>query len=244
MQGSRDPFYESERWRKKRANILRRDGYQDQVAKQFRGVLTEADIVHHILPREDFPCYEWCDWNLISVSTKTHRELHKQFTGGLTKLGRVLMKQAALEQGIKLTGKILVIGLPGSGKTTYVREHLDGGLVYDLDYIAAAFRLTTAHAENHAAAIKLSNDLLPAFADRAQDYCSKIYIIRSAPTMDELVSIAPDKIVICNSHHDISKRKDFKEISGSGLGALRDRIEACARWAEANGVLVDTLPQA
>ena len=32
----------------------------------------------------------------------------------------------------------LVIGLPGTGKTTYVKEHRGNALVYDLDYIKAA----------------------------------------------------------------------------------------------------------
>lgn len=241
-QGSRDPFYESERWRKKRALILKRDGYQDIVARDFRGVIRPADIVHHIFPREDYPCYEWCNWNLISVSTRTHRELHQQFTGGLTKLGRVLMKQAALEQGIKLDGKILVIGLPGSGKTTYVQRHLDGGIAYDLDYLSAAFRLTNAHAENHQSAIKLANDLLPAFADRAQDYCSNVFIIRSAPTVDEVVEVAPDRIVVCSGRHDISNRKDHRKLLGKAEDALRDRIDAVIEWAQANGVPVEGVP--
>lgn len=242
MQGSSDPFYLSERWRKKREHILRRDGYQDQVAKNFRGVICEADIVHHILPREDFPCYEWCDWNLISVSTRTHRELHQQFTGGLTKLGRVLMNQAALEHGIKLNGKILVIGLPGSGKTTYVQRHLEGGIAYDLDYLAAAFRLTAAHSEDHAAAIRLSNDLLTAFADRAQDYCSKVYIIRTAPTTDELAQIAPDKLIVCHGSYDISNRKDKKFVGVGRMSDLTARIAAAVVWAKANGIEVETLP--
>lgn len=43
----------------------------------------------------------------------------------------------------------LVCGLPGSGKTTYVKNNIKDGLCYDLDYIAWALRLEGEHTEFH-----------------------------------------------------------------------------------------------
>lgn len=81
--------YSKGKWKKKRLKILRLDKYQDQVARMY-GKIEEAVIVHHIYPAEDYPEYEWEDWNLISVSTKTHNKLENRQTGELTELGKWL----------------------------------------------------------------------------------------------------------------------------------------------------------
>ena len=53
-------FYTSDKWRRKRKRILRRDGYMDQIEKRY-GRMVEATIVHHIFPLEDFPEYAYAD---------------------------------------------------------------------------------------------------------------------------------------------------------------------------------------
>lgn len=94
-------IYHSERWEHKRQIILRRDGYIDQVAKRY-GRIEEADTVHHIFPREFYPEYEWENWNLISVSKKTHNELHDRESHELTEKGKELMRRTARKRGIQL----------------------------------------------------------------------------------------------------------------------------------------------
>lgn len=81
--------YGSKRWKKKREKILRRDKYIDKIKSRY-GITVEATIVHHIYPSEDYPEYAWEDWNLISVSASTHRELHK-LDGSLSEKGIELM---------------------------------------------------------------------------------------------------------------------------------------------------------
>ena len=83
--------YSSAKWKKKRAYILRIDGYKDVVAGWY-GRTVEAKMVHHIYPAEDYPEYAWEDWNLISVSYSTHKKLENHMTGGLTEMGRQLMR--------------------------------------------------------------------------------------------------------------------------------------------------------
>ena len=83
--------YGRERWKRKRKKILRRDKYIDKIKSRY-GITEGANIVHHIYPSDEYPEYAWEDWNLISVSNATHRELHKK-DGSLTKKGRELMKR-------------------------------------------------------------------------------------------------------------------------------------------------------
>ena len=87
-----DPFYKTKRWRQKRSHILKRDKYLCQISKRY-GKRREATIVHHIYPREDYPEYQWCDWNLISVSVEMHNKLHDRVTNQLTALGESLRQR-------------------------------------------------------------------------------------------------------------------------------------------------------
>ena len=94
-------IYHLKRWEKKRNSILRRDKYICQHFKRY-GKKLQADTVHHIFPVEFYPEYTWCDWNLISLSSKAHNMMHDRDTHELTKLGRELMEKTARIQGIEL----------------------------------------------------------------------------------------------------------------------------------------------
>ena len=89
-----DPFYLSTRWRKKRDRILRRDSYLCQVSKRY-GKMRAATTVHHIFPRDEFPEYEWQDWNLIAVCTEAHDTLHNRANGRLSAAGIDLANRTA-----------------------------------------------------------------------------------------------------------------------------------------------------
>lgn len=83
--------YKSPKWKKKREHILRLDGYKDVVSGWY-GRTEPAQMVHHIYPAEQYPEYAWADWNLISVSYSTHKKLENHMTGGLTEMGKQLMR--------------------------------------------------------------------------------------------------------------------------------------------------------
>lgn len=182
--------YKSKRWQEKRAAILRRDKYTCQYYARY-GKQREAVHVHHIFPADEFPEYAYSDWNLISLSKEAHNLMHDRTTGKLTAEGLKLQERAK-----RPTEKILVCGLPGTGKTTYVKEHLGSGLAYDLDRLAAAFRLAEPGDMIGDPARKMANDLLKGFASKATDYTSKVYIIRTAPTIEELEAIKPSRVVM------------------------------------------------
>ena len=82
-----------------------RDGYMCQVSKRY-GKTVSAEIVHHIFPREQYPEYEWSEWNLISVSKRIHAKLHTD-TGDLTEIGKDLLRRTAKKNHIKIPEKYM-----------------------------------------------------------------------------------------------------------------------------------------
>lgn len=96
-----DPFYNTDRWQHLRQSILRRDNFMCQDAKRY-GRMIPAEVVHHVLPREIFPEYQWEPWNLISLSNKAHEEMHYRTTRELTKKGMEWAIRTARKQNISI----------------------------------------------------------------------------------------------------------------------------------------------
>lgn len=226
------------KWREKSLKILRRDKFIDQYIYRTTGRVIEATLVHHILPREKFPQYTFEDWNLISVSWDTHMKiLHNPYSGELTKKGKQLMYETAYMNGVKMNETVLVIGLPESGKSSYVKEHIGDGLAYDLDYIAAAFRLKKPKEEMHESSRTMANRLLKGFIVEAPKYNSNVFIIRTAPYEQELYDIRPDKLVICEGGY----KKRIENKYDIDIDSCNDRIKFCRDWAKANNVPVEVV---
>ena len=101
-----DPFYKSTRWKKLRQRILRRDGYLCQLSKR-TGRFIQADVVHHIFPRESFPEFQWESWNLISLCGEQHNRLHDRDTRQLTEEGINLAAMTVRKNGIQDADKLL-----------------------------------------------------------------------------------------------------------------------------------------
>lgn len=223
--------YKSKRWTKKRKHILLRDGYQDQYAIR-SGVRCEANIVHHILPAEEWPEYQFADWNLISVSERTHKILHEKYTGRLSSEGYALATEVAGAHGIRISTITLVIGLPGTGKTTWTRAHIGGGIAYDLDAISGAFRL---QAEPTSGARRMAAALRQAWIGSASGYADRIFVIRTAPDYDELSDTNPDKVVVCTKQWT---KRGYSYDEAEESQKIRDVIE----WAQANKVPIEYYP--
>lgn len=211
-----DKYYKSKRWEHLRASALRRDGYMCQIAKR-EGHSIPAEVVHHIFPRDAFPEYENQLWNLISLSYEAHNMMHDRNTGALSQQGEELRRQTALAMGIEAERTTLVIGNPGAGKTSYVRRHLGNGIVYDLDAIAGALRICAPKSERFKPARLLANSLLSGFTEAAHRYVTDVFVIRTAPTMEEFDAIRPTKLVVIYGNygnedltdrrrHDIARR--------------------------------------
>ena len=226
--------YKSKKWERKRRFILKRDGYVCQLSKR-EGMIVEADTVHHIFPVRDYPEYAYCNWNLISLSRAVHNTLHDRDTDELTEEGMALLRATALKQGIDLMdeGVTLVIGKPGTGKTTWAKKHMTAStLVYDLDYIAAAFRLE-AGTTKHKQARWMANDLLQGFIIKATTYADHVIVIRTAPSIKELDAIQPDRILI------LTKEYQKSEIN---LPDFDMKLAKIKLWASDNNVQINMPP--
>lgn len=81
--------------------ILKRDGYRCQVNARL-GKNIPATTVHHIFPMKEFPEYAWENWNLISVSTEAHEQLHDRSMGALSDEGIALLKRTARKNNIPI----------------------------------------------------------------------------------------------------------------------------------------------
>ena len=92
-------FYETPKWKKKRAAVLARDRYLCQESKRY-GKMVQADTVHHIFPREEFPEYQWEAWNLVSLAGDVHNRLHDRVTNALTDEGAELLRRTARRRGL------------------------------------------------------------------------------------------------------------------------------------------------
>ena len=72
--------YKSKRWKKKRACILRRDGYMCRECRKY-GRQVAAVTVHHIKHVDEYPELAFEDSNLISVCQACHNAFHPEKGG-------------------------------------------------------------------------------------------------------------------------------------------------------------------
>nr|DAQ32623.1 MAG TPA: NinG recombination protein [Caudoviricetes sp.] len=72
------PFdYNSPNWRRKRLQILKRDGYMCQHCKRY-GKAVPATTVHHIQHADEYPEMAFADKNLISLCEGCHNKQHPE----------------------------------------------------------------------------------------------------------------------------------------------------------------------
>lgn len=205
-------FYNSATWRELRTQVLLRDNGICQRCGM------EATLVDHIIPSED----DWADRlnpdNLESLCKdchywKTRRETAKRKRGQ--------------HRAMQIT---VVAGYPGSGKTTYVHNHVGlHDLVYDYDALSAALTGQPGHTHNI----------------DAHDYITLIYEmilrkLKAEQTFDHvwIIMTLPDEkldslLVNRNVNHimlDTTKAECFKRLKANHrnideMAKLIDRVD-------------------
>lgn len=79
-------FHKQPKWIRKRKVILRRDEYMCRHCRRY-GKTTQATMVHHIYPVEDYPQLGLVNENLISLCNGCHEKMHNRLDDTLTSVG-------------------------------------------------------------------------------------------------------------------------------------------------------------
>lgn len=106
-------------------------------------------------------------------------------------------------------------------------------LTYDLDYMAAGFRLQLPHEEFHRMARETANAMLTPFLDYVRENNIDCFIIRMAPAMWELDKIQPDKILMFHTQHGTARV--------SNIRFAKSKLANIKTWAEQNHVNVQDM---
>ena len=138
-------IYKSKKWKECREMIL----------KKYHGLCVECgapgEEVHHKVFLDALNCNDsnivYGEENLILLCRDCHFEKHREtnpLDRNFRKPIRLTNNQTYFDDNgeIKQCKRYIVYGSPGSGKSTYVKEHmLEGDLVVDLDLIKQAISL-------------------------------------------------------------------------------------------------------
>lgn len=218
-------FYRSTAWKRKRQEVLDRDYGLCQRCGM------DAELVDHIIPSKD----DWSDRlnadNLQSLCRPCHR----------IKTKREWMKH---HKGMTRYMDInIVCGLPGSGKTTYVKHHMtENDLIYDYDSLMHSLSGLPMQQSNHDI-----HDYIMLFFDqmlrklKAEKAFNNVWIIRTLPDkrIDTLLNnyhhinhiLIDAKPNICEQRLEARKQSisfqkvlnDFRAADFSGYRVVKNR---------------------
>lgn len=81
-----------DKWKRVRKKALDRDdGYCRECLRY--GRVRDAERVHHAWPKEDWPEYEFEQWNLVPLCKSCHDAMHERHGRQLTELGRAWQRR-------------------------------------------------------------------------------------------------------------------------------------------------------
>lgn len=69
------------------------------------GKMRNAEVVHHIFPVKEFPEYQYCLWNLISVTRATHNSFHDKNNDELTETGQEVLRHLCKKRNMPIPEK-------------------------------------------------------------------------------------------------------------------------------------------
>ena len=171
------------RWRKARETYLRRNPLCVICEKETR--LTPATVVDHIIPHRGNQELFWDTTNNWQALCKRCHDIKTATEDGRWTGARATLYDSTLQRVcIPLT---VIAGPPGSGKTTYAKEHMGSNdILIGLDVIMSEISGSSMHQagkEYLDRAIAIRNDILRSLA-RPSRY-SKAWLISSSPQISQ-----------------------------------------------------------
>lgn len=214
-----DAFYKTEGWRLAREAVLARDNFLCQRCKG-QGIMTPANIVHHIERLEDVPEKGLDVDNLMSVCGKCHNILHPE--------------KGILQKGER---KIeVILGYPASGKSTYVESvYEQGDIVLDLDRIITAITYREHHDRkgNILPTVQIANDIFTStlvnIRSKGFSY-GKLYVIRSRLSDKEYSALRAARAKFY--WMDVDKKTCRKRLWDSGRRDVIEALDKCDKFLE------------
>jgi len=204
--GDADPRYKTSEWKRVRRRVLDRDGYVCQI--RLDGCLTEADQVDHIVPAAAGGEF-YDDRNLRACCRRCNskRARRTKVREGWRRADTVVM---------------LVVGPPGAGKSTYVREQASPrDVVVDYDRIAQALGSPVTHGHANHEAVMAARGAVLRRLRRGELDAPRAWIVSSNPAAEEMFP-HHELVVIDPGEDEVLRRCDEAGRPSRWSGLVRD----------------------